>query len=62
MQKVFCNYYHIGGTMGRSGKLTCTNDPYIYDLLKDPNYEVRADGTERMVQCGPELPKLEKYP
>jgi len=31
--------------MGRSGQLTCKNDSYIYELLKDPNYEVRADGT-----------------
>lgn len=31
--------------MGRSGKLVCTNDHLIYDLLQNPNYEVRADGT-----------------
>lgn len=29
----------------RSGKLICKNDSLIFDLLKDPNYEVRADGT-----------------
>lgn len=31
--------------MGRSGKLSCVNDYLIYELLKNPNYEVRADGT-----------------
>lgn len=31
--------------MGRSGLLYCFNDPIIYQLLEDPNYEVRADGT-----------------
>lgn len=31
--------------MGRSGQLICTNDSLIYDLLQDPHYEVRDDGT-----------------
>lgn len=31
--------------MGRSGQLICTNDALIYELLQDPNYEVRDDGT-----------------
>ena len=30
--------------MGRSGKLICANDYLIYELLQNPNYEVRADG------------------
>lgn len=32
-------------TPGRSGKLMATNDPFIYELLADPNYIVNSDGT-----------------
>lgn len=31
--------------MSRSGKLVCKNDHLIYELINNPNYEVRADGT-----------------
>ena len=31
--------------MGRSGQLICRNDYLIMNLINDPNYEVRADGT-----------------
>lgn len=31
--------------MGRSGKLICHNDYLIMELINNPNYEVRADGT-----------------
>lgn len=31
--------------MGRSGKLQCVNDSWIYKLLKDPYFDVRSDGT-----------------
>lgn len=31
--------------MSRSGKLVCTNDHLVYELINNQNYEVRADGT-----------------
>ena len=31
--------------MSRSGKLLATNDCFIEELIKDPNYDVRTDGT-----------------
>jgi len=31
--------------MGRSGQLYCSNDTYIYEFLKDPNFEIHQDGT-----------------
>lgn len=34
-----------GGFVGRSGKLNCSNDIYISELLVDPNFEIRHDGT-----------------
>lgn len=30
---------------GRSGELFATNDPIIEELLNDPNYDIRSDGT-----------------